>query len=125
MKMDLIIADDSPLMRDRLSFMISEIPGISVVAKAINVQDAIIKVKKYRPDTLILDLRLLGGSGIDVLKKIKEQPDSPTVIIFTNYPQPQYRKAAYAAGADYFFHKATEFEQLFKTLQSMCSREPL
>ncbi len=121
--MKLVIADDSPLMRDRLSFMISEIPGINIVAKAINVQDAIRKVHEFHPDTLILDLRLLGGNGIDVLKQIKKDPNPPEVIVFTNYPQPQYRKAAYAAGADYFFHKATEFEKLFDTLKQLCASQ--
>lgn len=118
--MEIIIADDSALMRDRLAFMLAEIPGITVVAKALNVEDTVQKVKSHQPDMLILDLRLLGGSGIDVLKQIKQDPRGPTVIVFTNYPQPQYRKAAYAAGADYFFHKSTEFEKLLETLRELC-----
>jgi DNA-binding NarL/FixJ family response regulator len=118
--MEIIIADDSALMRERLAFMLAEIPGISVAAKALNVEDTVQKVKSHQPDMLILDLRLLGGSGIDVLQQIKQDPRAPKVIVFTNYPHPQYRKAAYAAGADYFFHKSTEFEKLLETLRELC-----
>jgi DNA-binding NarL/FixJ family response regulator len=123
--MEIIIADDSALMRDRLAFMLAEIPGITVVAKALNVEDTVQKVKSHQPDMLVLDLRLLGGSGIDVLKQIKQDPRAPKVIVFTNYPQPQYRKAAYAAGADYFFHKSTEFEKLLETLRELCCPKSL
>lgn len=117
--LDLIIADDSSLMRDRLTFLLSEIPGIEIVAKSMNVEDTVKKVEQYVPDVLILDWQLIGGSGIDVLNKIKNKPTSPIVMIFTNYPQEQYRRAAMAAGADYFFYKATEFEALFSTLEQL------
>ena len=125
MKIDVIIADDSALMRDRLTFMLSEIPEISIAAKAINVEDTVQKVNSFHPHVLILDLRLLGGNGIEVLKEIKQDRTAPTVIVFTNYPHPQYRKAAYAAGADYFFHKSTEFEKLFETLEKLCQSRVL
>lgn len=123
--LELIIADDSALMRDRLTFMLAEIPGISIVAKAINVEDTVRKINQHHPDILILDLRLLGGSGIDVLKRIKHNPDRPKVMVFTNYPYPQYQQAALEAGADYFFNKSTEFEQLFETIQELCASNNL
>lgn len=115
--LELMIADDSSLMRDRLTFLLSEIPGIEIVAKSMNVEDTVRKVEQFQPDVLILDWQLIGGSGIDVLNRIKEKETSPIVMIFTNYPQEQYRRAAIAAGADYFFYKSTEFEKLFTTLE--------
>ncbi|GAI28344.1 unnamed protein product, partial [marine sediment metagenome] len=57
------------------------------------------------------------GNGIKVLEAIKKNLQSPKVIIFTNYPYPQYRKRYMDAGADFFFDKSTEFEKLVDTVK--------
>jgi DNA-binding response OmpR family regulator len=69
---------------------------------------------------VILDIRMPGGSGMDVLQAIKREKQAPMVIMLTNYPYPQYRKKCLGLGADYFFDKSTEFEkvtELFKQLR--------
>jgi RecA/RadA recombinase len=53
-----------------------------------------------------------GGSGIEVLQSIKKDRPDIKVIVFTNYPYPQYRKKCMELGADFFFAKATESEQI-------------
>jgi len=68
---------------------------------------------------VILDIRMPGGSGIDVLEDIKKINAAPIVIILTNYPYPQYRKKCMAAGADYFFDKSSEFEKVTEVLKKL------
>ena len=68
---------------------------------------------------MILDIRLLGGSGIDVLRTLKQEKPSPHVIMLTNYPYPQYREKCLEAGADFFFDKSREFHQVTEVLQQL------
>jgi DNA-binding NarL/FixJ family response regulator len=118
--MKLFIADDSKVLCERLIEMLSDIPGIEIIGHAQNASDSLAFIKKLNPDIVILDIRMPGGSGIDVLQDIKKDKHAPMVIILTNYPYPQYRKKCLGLGADYFFDKSTEFEkvmELFKQLR--------
>jgi DNA-binding NarL/FixJ family response regulator len=121
-RMKVFIADDSRFLCERLIEMLSDIPGIEIIGHAQNVTEALTSIKKLNPDIVILDIRMPGGSGIDVLQDIKKDKQAPMVIMLTNYPYPQYRKKCLGLGADYFFDKSTEFEkvtELFKHLRAL------
>ena len=115
--MRIFIADDSELLRVRLVDMLSEIEGIEIIGQAQDSLDAIESIERLNPHVVILDVRLPQGNGIKVLETIKKNLQSPKVIIFTNYPYPQYRKRYMDAGADFFFDKSTEFEELVDTVK--------
>ena len=67
---------------------------------------ALESVRELVPDVVILDIRMPGDSGIEVLEKMKKNVDPPVVIMFTNYPFPQYREKCRQAGAEFFFDKS-------------------
>ena len=108
------VADDSIVLRERLLEMLREIPGVQVLGCAEDGLHAIDCIRKLKPDAVVLDIQMPCGSGLDVLKNIKRPGASagPTVIVFTNFPYPQYRKRALEYGAEFFFDKTTEFEKL-------------
>ncbi len=115
--MRIFIADDSELLRVRLVDMLSEIEGIEIIGQAQNSLDAIESIERLNPHVVILDVRIPQGNGIKVLEEIKKNLKPPKVIIFTNYPYPQYQKVYMDAGADFFFNKSTEFEKLIDTVK--------
>ena len=117
--MKVFIVDDSALVRERIIAMISENPGIEITGQAKNAQEGINSILKLKPDVVILDIRMPGGNGIEVLKNIKKNSSSPTIIILTNYPYPQYRKKCMEAGADYFFDKSTEFNKIIEVIKKL------
>lgn len=117
--MKVFIADDSTVLRERLVEMLSELPGIEIIGQAQDVAEALTSIKKLNPDVVILDIRMPGGSGIDVLQDIKKDKQAPLVIVLTNYPYPQYRKKCLGLGADYFFDKSTEFEKITEVVKQM------
>ena len=120
--MKVFIADDSKVLCERLIEMLSEVPGIEIIGHAQDVTESLAAIKKLNPDIVILDIRMPGGSGMDVLQAIKQDKHAPMVIMLTNYPYPQYRKKCLGLGADYFFDKSTEFEkvtELFKHLRAL------
>lgn len=115
------IADDSPVVVERLIAMLSEIPEIEIVGQAQEPLEAINSIQRLKPDAVILDIRLRGGSGIDVLQSIKKDNPALLVIILTNYPYPQYREKCMDTGADFFFDKSTEFEKITKVFKKLIS----
>jgi DNA-binding NarL/FixJ family response regulator len=109
---NVFIADDSLIVREHLVTMLDELPRIAIVGQAENVAEAITGILELQPDVVILDIRMPGGSGIDVLQTIKQEEPAPVVIILTNYPFPGYRQKCLQAGADFFLDKSTEFDQI-------------
>ncbi len=117
--MKVFIVDDSALVRERIIAMISENPGLEITGQAKNAQEGINSILKLKPDVVILDIRMPGGNGIEVLTNIKKNKSAPTIIILTNYPYPQYRKKCMEAGADYFFDKSTEFNKIIEVIKKL------
>ncbi len=114
-----LIVDDSEILRDRLIAMLSEIVEPENISQAKDVPDAINSFRKLNPDVVILDIRMPGGSGIDVLKEIKGNRRPPVAIILTNYPYAQYREKCIEAGADFFFDKSTEFDKVTEVFRQL------
>jgi len=92
--------------------MLSEIEDVEIVGQTGNPEQAEAEIRRLSPDVVILDIKLPGRNGIEVLREIEKDVPTPLVIMLTNYPDAQYRKQSIEAGADYFLHKATEFERI-------------
>jgi DNA-binding NarL/FixJ family response regulator len=116
-KIKVFIADDSLIVREHLVTMLDELVGIEIVGQAEQVAEAISAIRDLQPDVVILDIRMPGGSGIDVLRNIKQDGVGPVVIILTNYPFLGYRQKCLEAGADFFLDKSTEFNQIPKLFE--------
>ncbi|MGD0783633.1 MAG: response regulator [Candidatus Aminicenantales bacterium] len=122
--MKIFIVEDSKLVIERLTRMFSERPGQEVVGTSGGAQKALKGIDAARPDVVILDLRLQGGTGWDVLRTLKSRPISPVVIMLTNFPSPLHRVKARQYGADYFLDKAEEFDKLGEILDSLFPSSP-
>ena len=81
------------------------------------------KVPRLRPDVVILDIRMPGGNGLQALERIKASDSAPMVIMLTAFPYPQYRKKCLELGAEHFFDKSTEFEQVAQVLQQLAGQD--
>jgi DNA-binding NarL/FixJ family response regulator len=111
------IVDDSVNLRKRLYELLSDIDNVQVVGQAGNADEAINDIRVLKPDTVLLDIRLPGKSGIQLLGEIKALQPELTVIIMTNYYYPQYHQQSILAGADHFFNKTREFEDIIEILK--------
>jgi YesN/AraC family two-component response regulator len=118
-KLKVFIVDDSLIVREHLVTMLDELAGTEIVGQAENVAEAIRGIHTFQPDVVILDIRMPGGSGIEVLQNIKQNQVVPMVIILTNYPYPGYRQRCLNAGADFFLDKSTEFDQIPKLFEQL------
>jgi DNA-binding NarL/FixJ family response regulator len=116
-KLKVFISDDSATVRERLVTMALDLPWVDVVGQAQDVPGTLDGIRQVQPDVVILDIRMPGGSGIEVLREVKEMAQAPQVIMLTNFAYAQYRKKCKEAGADFFFDKSTEFEKLPQALE--------
>jgi len=117
--MKIFIADDSDILRKHLTTLLAEISGIKIVGYAEDSDAAIAGIQAKHPDVVILDIRMPGAGGIHVLRTIRQiYPDLP-IIIFTDYPYPQYRKKCLEEGTAYFFDKSSESEKLIELIRKI------
>ena len=113
------IVDDSQVIRDRLTARLETLEGIGSIKQAADVSSAYTALRAEIPDIVILDIQLPDGSGIDVLSKIKKENPHIIVIMLTNYPYSIIRRRCFELGADYFFDKSTEFDQVLKVFETL------
>ena len=119
------IVDDSPLIRARLAALLETLEGFRLVGQASNARDAIAGIRRTSPDSVVLDLNLMGRTGLDVLRTV--HPESPNVvfIVLTNHSDSQYRRASLEAGAAYFLDKSNEFARVGEVLAQIAHQAPL
>jgi DNA-binding NarL/FixJ family response regulator len=113
------IVDGSSIIQDRLVTMLAELDGVEVVGQAHNVADAVKAIRARKPDLVIQDVQTADGSGLDLLAAIKQGETAPVVIVLTNDVYQSYRKAYLKAGADFFFDKSSEFDQIPEVLKRL------
>jgi DNA-binding NarL/FixJ family response regulator len=116
-KLKVFISDDSATVRERLVTMALDLPEVDVVGQAKDVPGTLEAVRRIRPDVVILDIRMPGGNGIEVLREVKKMNPAPRVIMLTNFAYAQYRKKCEQAGADFFLDKSTESDKLPQALE--------
>jgi two-component system response regulator DevR len=120
--LNVLIADDSELTLERMVAEISALTFVKGVWQAKDVNSTLEGIKQHKPDVVILDIKMPGGSGLDVLEEVKGWADSPIVIINTFYPYPQHRQKALSLGADYFFDKTQDFYETINTIRELEKR---
>ena len=121
-KLRVLIADDTANIRESLSALISHIRGVEVVGMAETGTQALELLRALKPDIATLDIRMPGVNGIKVLETIRREDLNTTVIILTGLDEAEYRRRCFDIGADYFFHKATEFEKVMDVLKERAGK---
>ena len=111
------VADDSPLVRERLISLLAELPNIEIVGQTGGARDAIDSIRRLKPNAVVLDISMPDGNGMTVLETIKKEAEAPLVIMLTNFSHEPYRRRCLQLGADYFFDKSCEFEKVIQVLR--------
>ena len=116
---DVFLVEDSKDIRTRLAGMLVTIEGVSIVGEADTPASAIEGILRTRPHSVVLDIQLVGGTGIDVLRKIRPVEPGIVFIVITNHPSQQYRRIYAEAGASYFLDKTTEFQKVKEVIAGL------
>jgi len=113
-----VIADDQTMVRGGFR-MILGASGITVVAEAADGAQAVAAVLKYRPDVVLMDIRMPEMDGLEATRRILAAPAGRDfrIIILTTFDLDQYVYAALTAGASGFLLKDVTPEQLVAAVQ--------
>jgi DNA-binding NarL/FixJ family response regulator len=117
--MTVYIVDDSPVFRERITLLLTELEGIEIAGLAEDAQDAIASIGALAPDVVLLDMRLKTGTGVDVLKGIRTMEPRPKVIVLTSYNDPVYKQISIRFGAHAFITKGSASTELVRALEGL------
>jgi len=95
----IVLADDHSVVRTGLRFLLDAEPGFEVVAEAGSAEDAARYVRGHHPDVLILDLNMPGGSGLELIPRLREEAPDTRIVVLTMQRDPAYARQALSAGA--------------------------
>ena len=110
------LAEDSPLMRERVGAMLAA-RAMEIVGFAQTPQGCIDGILASHPDVVVLDVQLGDGSGLEVLRTVRQKEPRIEFVVFTINAGPAFRKRYLAEGARRFLDKATEFDQLVNSVE--------
>ncbi|VXB04776.1 response regulator transcription factor [Massilia sp. 9I] len=95
----ILLVDDHPLVRDGLRARLEAAPRLRVVGEVGSGQEAIEQAGACRPDLVLMDVNMKGGSGIDATARLLEHFPGIAVLILSMHDKPEYVTQAMAAGA--------------------------
>jgi two-component system, NarL family, nitrate/nitrite response regulator NarL len=121
--MKVLLADDSELILERLKEMLSSYKMIDIVGSLKNGTDTLDALRTLKPDLAIVDIKMPGLSGLEVLQRIRKEDKTIKIIILTFYSSDYYRNIALKSGADYFFNKVDEFQEVALVVAGMLLKE--
>jgi DNA-binding NarL/FixJ family response regulator len=119
-KINVLLVDDSELIISGLTEMLSDVHCIAKIKTAGTLAEATEVMNHEQINTVVLDINLPDGNGLNFLKWIKTNHPGVIVMMLSNMASELYRRTAEQRGADHFFDKSNDFEIIHKLLQSPC-----
>ena len=116
-----VLVEDSAMLRGMLCEMLAELDGVGVVADAADEQGALSQLEQHHADLAIVDLELSAGSGLGVLSRLKAEPERfgrPRAVVFSNHGHSTVRARCTALGAEHFFDKSFQLDDLLDFIQA-------
>jgi DNA-binding NarL/FixJ family response regulator len=106
-----LLVDDHPVVREGLRGMLAGEPDIEIVAEAGSADEAVVMAGAYRPDVVLMDLRMPGGDGVQATARIMRGWSTSRVLVLTTYESDaDILRAVEAGAAGYLLKDATRTE---------------
>ncbi|MFN8249607.1 MAG: response regulator transcription factor [Ferruginibacter sp.] len=113
------IAEDLPEIRAALEKLVRAQPDMVLLSSSPSAEDAMPHIKEGQPDIVIMDINMPGMSGIDCIRKIKDDSPATQFMIFTVYENDEKIFDALAAGASGYLLKKTPPEKIIDAIKEL------
>ena len=121
MKTRILVADDHAIVRDGLRRILAADPTFVVIGEAADGNEVMVAVHAGGFDVLLLDLSMPGRSGVELLKRVKEERPEVSVLVLSMHAEHQYAVRAIRAGASGYLTKDTAATQLTAAIHKVAS----
>ena len=121
----LLVVDDHEVVRQGLVALLARRPNFQVVAEAATSAESIELARRFRPDLVVMDVRLPDGSGIEACREIRAEMPETRVVILTSYPDEEAVFSAIIAGASGYLLKQVRGRDLVAALEAVGRGESL
>ena len=111
-----ILVEDSLAVRERLAQSLRNIDHVELIGEFEDASTAIDGIRDGAPDVVLLDIKLCGSSGMEVMRYVEQSKIDVKVIVLTNYAEPQYRELFLRQGAHAVLDKSHEFHRVEELL---------
>ncbi len=117
----ILLVDDHAVVRTGMKRILQDVEACVEVGEAGDAKEAMAKIRSDTWDLVLLDLRLPGRSGVDVLKDIKSEKAKLPVLILSTYPESQYAVRLIHAGAAGYLNKDAEEEEILEAVRKVAT----
>jgi len=111
----ILLVEDSAIIRKVVLESLTNTDNIKVVGFVDGQKKAIEQLERYKPDLVIIDLELIEGNGLGVLKQLGHEPEKfgyPKKVVFTNHTSPVLKRKCQALDIEGFFDKSYQLDDL-------------
>jgi len=116
-----VIVDDHAVVRSGLRLLLAREPDLEPVAEGASAGEAIACAREHRPDIVLLDVTMPGGSGIDAIPEVLEASPHTKVLILSMHDDTRYVHAAFAAGASGYVLKEAADTELVAAIREVAA----
>jgi DNA-binding NarL/FixJ family response regulator len=120
-----MIVDDHEVVREGLRSLLDRREGMTVVAEAGTVAQAVERAAQEKPAVVIMDVRLPDGSGVEACREIRANLPDTRMIMLTSYADDEAIIASIMAGASAYLLKQTRGQQLVDAILAVARGESL
>jgi DNA-binding NarL/FixJ family response regulator len=123
MTVRVLLADDQALIREGLAIILNTQPDFEVVGQAANGQEAVDLVARYRPDVVLMDIRMPVMDGIEATRRIKHAYPATHILILTTYDEDDLIFEGIRAGASGYLLKDITRDRLIAAIRGAAQGE--
>ncbi len=116
-----VIADDQPMVRAGLRSLLEGEGDVEVVAEAPDGELALAAVRRYRPDVVLMDIRMPVLDGLAATRRLVAEDVGTRVLVLTTFDLDEYVFEALRAGASGFLLKDASAEELVTAVQAIAA----
>ncbi len=115
----LLVADDHALVRAGMLALLSELPGVTVVAETGDGREALRLIRERRPDIALLDISMPGMNGLEVAARVAQEHPATRVIIVSMHADDESVRRALVNGAAGYLLKNSDRSELELALNAV------
>jgi DNA-binding NarL/FixJ family response regulator len=117
----ILLVDDQALLRMGMRMVLEAEPDLEVVAEAGDGREGILAARSFRPDVILMDVRMPGLDGIEATREIVRELPASRVIILTTFDLDEYAFAGLRAGASGFLVKDARPAELTAAIRAVAA----